>query len=213
MNNYFIIKNKNYVICLLWIFAINLSLSIFLYAENHVLINNFLSEVFHINSEDFLENKTNLSEVEITSYHESGHTIITLLYPEYFEFSGVTIIPYGNILGHSDSKPKEPNWRAEALVNFGGTSAENLLFKRKQIPKDIVGKGSGTDHANVNFLVQRNSTTPRKDYDLLYKECQKLIELNQTTLTKIAEKLLIKKTLFPNDIKDILKKYPLRKIS
>ncbi|MGI3136392.1 MAG: hypothetical protein ACN23H_02305 [Candidatus Phytoplasma vitis] len=213
MNNYFIIKNKNYVICLLWIFAINLSLSIFLYAENHVLINNFLSEVFNVNSEDFLENKTNLSEVEITSYHESGHAIITLLYPEYFEFLGVTIIPSGGTLGHCRHNIKKINWKAEALVAFGGTSSENLLFKRKQIPKDKVGKGSGTDHAKANFLVQSNSTTPRKDYDLLYKECQKLIELNQITLTKIAEKLFIKKTLFPNDIKDILKKYPLRKIS
>ncbi|AYJ01394.1 hypothetical protein CWO85_02680 [Candidatus Phytoplasma ziziphi] len=211
MNNHFIIKNKNYLICLLWIFAINFCLSIFLYTENRVLINNFFSELFDINSEDSLEGEIYLSEDKITSYHESGHAIITLLYPEYFEFVGVTIKPYGAILGHCDFQIKKRNWQAESLVSFGGTSSESLLAKRKQIPKDKVGKGSGSDHANVSFLVQSHSTTPEKDYDRLHKECQKLIELNQTTLTKIAEKLFIKKTLLLKDIEDILKKYPLQK--
>lgn len=74
-------------------------------------------------------------EKEITAYHESGHTLLTLLLPGTKTLHKVTILPRGMAGGYTLTAPTEDRYyrsRSELLVEIaiflGGRVAEELIF-------------------------------------------------------------------------------------
>jgi cell division protease FtsH len=69
------------------------------------------------------------------AYHESGHALVGLLVPEADPVQRVTIVPRGQALGVTYSRPQddivnytEPYLRARIQVALGGRIAEELIF-------------------------------------------------------------------------------------
>ncbi|AYJ01005.1 hypothetical protein CWO85_00410 [Candidatus Phytoplasma ziziphi] len=79
------------------------------------------------------------------------------------------------------------------------------------MPKSLAGYGSSADNQDADKLLRRNSSNISKDRELLKKECQRLIKLNEIPLIKIAEKLFYQKKLSRADVIEIIKNYPLKK--
>ncbi|MBP5835712.1 hypothetical protein [Candidatus Phytoplasma meliae] len=201
-------KNQKYRIWFWCLLIFNFFLLTILYLDNHAQIKRYVLNFLNIYD---LDDKDSLSQLEITSYHEAGHTLIILLYPDDFEFSYVTINPSGRMLGHAKYTYINPNnWKGEVLVALGGTAAEKELAQNNQISKEIVGKGSSSDFRKAKNLLNNHSSNPKSDFDHYLKESQQLLHLNKTTLKQIAQQLLLKRTLSNKDIKNILQQYPLQ---
>ncbi|CAM11692.1 Conserved hypothetical protein [Candidatus Phytoplasma australiense] len=83
---------------------------------------------------------------------------------------------------------------------------ENLIDKSK------VGIGCGTDFKHARELLQKNSSDPRKDFDLFVEEAKNLLALNKETLKQIAKRLMIEKVLNHKELKEICQQYPLKGI-
>ncbi|MFC1842351.1 ATP-dependent zinc metalloprotease FtsH [Candidatus Dependentiae bacterium] len=77
-------------------------------------------------------------ELKMTSYHESGHALVTLLLPEDVDpLHKVSIIPRGRSLGVSHSLPERDKYTrtkkemlASIMVALGGRAAEDLVYNR-----------------------------------------------------------------------------------
>ncbi len=75
-------------------------------------------------------------ELELTAYHEAGHTLIRLLLPQHSDpLYKVTIIPRGRALGVTHALPEKEKYtqtREELLASIasamGGRAAEELVF-------------------------------------------------------------------------------------
>ncbi|MBS2994013.1 hypothetical protein ['Santalum album' aster yellows phytoplasma] len=192
----------------LWgLIGINVLFITVIYLGNHTKIKNFLK--YDLWSY-FLKEKQ-LEEEEITSYHEAGHTLIALLYPENFQVPYVTIKRTQRTLGHTSCKVLKSDPKTETLVNFGGTAAENILAKNHQMKRLQVGKGSGFDHNSAKHNLNKFSPYPQKDFNAFLQKTEHLLQNNKDALDEIARKLLITKTLSQKDLDEITKKYPLKK--
>lgn len=151
-------------------------------------------------------------EEEITSYHEAGHTLIALLYPENFQVPYVTIKRTQRTLGHTSCKVLKFDPKTATLLNFGGTAAENILAKNHQMQRLQVGKGSGDDHNNAKHNLNQFSPCPQKDFNNFLQKTEHLLQNNKDALDEIASKLLIKKTLYQKDLDEITKQYHLKQV-
>lgn len=77
-------------------------------------------------------------ELELTSYHESGHALVRLMLPEITDpLHKVTIIPRGRALGVTHSLPEREKYTrtkdeiiASIMVALGGRAAEELVFNK-----------------------------------------------------------------------------------
>lgn len=75
-------------------------------------------------------------DLELTSYHESGHAMLTLLQPENSDpLHKVTIIPRGRALGVTHSFPEREKYTttkqemlSQVVTLLGGRAAEELIF-------------------------------------------------------------------------------------
>ncbi|MFI5333507.1 MAG: ATP-dependent zinc metalloprotease FtsH, partial [Candidatus Babeliales bacterium] len=75
-------------------------------------------------------------ELEVTSYHESGHALVRLLLPDATDpLHKVTIIPRGRALGVTHSLPEREKYTrtkqelvASIMAALGGRAAEELVF-------------------------------------------------------------------------------------
>ena len=76
-------------------------------------------------------------ELRMTSFHESGHALLTILQPEHTDpLYKVTIMPRGSSLGVSYSFPERDKYTetkhemlADMVVLMGGRAAEELVFE------------------------------------------------------------------------------------
>jgi len=77
-------------------------------------------------------------ELKVTSYHESGHTLVRLMLPDDTDpLHKVTIIPRGRALGVAHSLPVRDKYTstkkemlASIMVALGGRAAEELVFNK-----------------------------------------------------------------------------------
>ncbi|MDV3166862.1 MAG: hypothetical protein Q8784_00290 [Vigna little leaf phytoplasma] len=208
-NNFNIIKIRKFCfLVILYLIIINMFFILIVYSHSKKLIQYSLANFC---GTEYISKQKNLTQTEITSYHESGHALIQLLYPQDFNILYVTIMPKGETLGHVKSRMLRNNWRASVLSSLGGAAAELFIANENQMDHQEVGKGAGSDLKKIRFILNRCSTNPNNDFNLFWHESQNLLKLNKKTLDNIAQQLMLKKTLFPEDLAHIIEKNPLKK--
>jgi len=94
-------------------------------------------------------------DLEVTSFHESGHALLTLLQPEDSDpLHKVTIIPRGRALGVTHSFPEREKYtttKREMIANLvsilGGRAAEELVFNK-------LTTGAGSDLVRASEIAR-----------------------------------------------------------
>ncbi|CCP88104.1 hypothetical Protein psc1_04290 [Candidatus Phytoplasma solani] len=199
-------RTKKWLI-VFYLMALNIFFLVVIYFDNHLSIQRSFLDFFGLYHP---ETKEKLTEEEITAYHEAGHALITLLYPQNYKLRYVTIVPQGYTLGHSDHQVLKNNPQKSVLIALGGTAAEALIANNHQMDKKTVGKGSGSDFKKARKILKKISLNPKQDFDLSLQKVEHLLSLNKETLDQIARRLMLKKTLSPEDLHQICQKYPLK---
>ncbi|QYC31350.1 hypothetical protein HGD80_02145 [Paulownia witches'-broom phytoplasma] len=115
-----------------------------------------------------------LSKKEITAYHEAGHTVMALLFPQYFEMYKVTIKPSAEGLGYSEFYYKKYDWELATLFFLGGTAAERFLSDHGKMPYHLVAIGSKGDFNKVDRLLEQNYKID--EFHIYYKYTKDLID-------------------------------------
>ncbi len=163
---------------------------------------------------------------KVTSYHESGHTLIRLLMPEDSDpLHKVTIIPRGRALGVTHAMPEREKYtstKEEMVANImsalGGRAAEEMVFNKattgaysdfkaaSQIVRNMVcNYGMGSNLGQVIYgqsqgdFVYSQKTAERIDQDVqeIMDECYKR---TMKLLTDNRDKLdLLAETLFEKE--------------
>ncbi|WP_081931924.1 hypothetical protein ['Chrysanthemum coronarium' phytoplasma] len=145
----------------------------------------------------------------MTAYHEAGHTLIALLFPQYFEMYKVTIKPSAEGLGYSEFYYKKYDWELATLFFLGGTAAERFLSDHGKMPYHLVAIGSKGDFNKLDRLLEKNHKID--EFHIYYKYTKDLIDKYFGLLEMIAQELLIKETLYLDDLNQIVNKYLLKK--
>ncbi len=147
-------------------------------------------------------------EKRLTSYHESGHTLINLLLPETTDpFHKVTIIPRGRALGVSWSLPENDTYtrtKGEMLARitllFGGWLAEKIIFNEQttgaandieratRIARDMVCRYGMSDLGPIDFSFS-------VEHPYLGRDMQNSREFSELTTQRIDQEVekLVKK--------------------
>jgi cell division protease FtsH len=98
---------------------------------------------------------SNPEEEELVAYHESGHTIMALLFKEFFDVRKVTINANTNGAGgytlfspkeKYNSYPTKKYLLANLIVSMGGRAAEILLYSK------IMGKNNDVSYSNKKLF-------------------------------------------------------------
>jgi cell division protease FtsH len=98
---------------------------------------------------------SNPEEEELVAYHESGHTIMALLFKEFFDVRKVTINANTNGAGgytlfspkeKYNSYPTKKYLLANLIVSMGGRAAEILLYSK------IIGKNDDDSYSNKKLF-------------------------------------------------------------
>lgn len=102
-----------------------------------------------------LSKDTNYDEEELVSYHEAGHTLIALLFKEFFDVRKVTINANTNGAGgytlftpkeKYNSYPTKKYLLANLIVTMGGRAAEILLYTK------ILNKNEDLNYDNFKLF-------------------------------------------------------------
>jgi len=153
-------------------------------------------------------------DLEVTSYHESGHALLTLLQPDDSDpLHKVTIIPRGRALGVTHSFPEREKYtttQQEMVANIvsllGGRAAEELVFnnvttgacsdlvRATEIARNMVCSYGMSDLGPVVYNKQHGDFAySEKMAENIDKEIQKIIgtayEKAVTLLTNNRDKL------------------------
>lgn len=177
---------------------------------------------------------TSISEEALfkTAVHESGHTLCMLLQKNYpLQFELVTINPRdngdGTILGFAQHFYKDEfrnlskeNLEQNIIVAFGGQVAEELIFNETYtgVTSDLqnasnIAKAMVTQYGmseNLLYFNNQNELTliEKEAIEKILKDCRekckKLLIANKELLTKLANALLIKKTLKRDEVITLL---------
>jgi cell division protease FtsH len=134
----------------------------------------------------------------MTAYHESGHTLINVLLPEYTDpFHKVTIVPRGRAMGVSWSLPEmdkhsrsKSEMLARMVVCFGGFLAEKLIFNEQttgasndiesatKIARDMVCKYGMSELGPIDFSFS-------EEHPYLGRDIQNPREFSELTVQRI----------------------------
>lgn len=151
--------------------------------------------------------KQTREELNITAYHEAGHSLITVLQPEHADpLHKITILPRGGALGITHSLPERDKYTQtkEQMVAFiqillGGRVAEELVF-------NTLTTGAANDFARATDIARKMVCTygmsdlgtvvygqsyydfkySEKTRELIDQEVQKILD----AAYKVTEKLL-----------------------
>jgi len=102
-----------------------------------------------------LSKDSNPEEEELVAYHESGHTLMALLFKEFFDVRKVTINANTNGAGgytlfspkeKYNSYPTKKYLLANLIVSMGGRAAEILLYSK------IMGKNDNVSYSNKKLF-------------------------------------------------------------
>jgi len=102
-----------------------------------------------------LSKDSNPEEEELVAYHESGHTLMALLFKEFFDVRKVTINANTNGAGgytlfspkeKYNSYPTKKYLLANLIVSMGGRAAEILLYSK------IMGKNENVSYSNKKLF-------------------------------------------------------------
>ncbi|QTX03215.1 hypothetical protein LFWB_6540 [Candidatus Phytoplasma luffae] len=154
--------------------------------------------------QSFLFTSGHVSEIEKTAYHEAGHALIALSFPENFNVISVTIVPTNKTLGHVKHSVIKRNNHNQALICLGGVASESLLFEQNRININDVGKGSGDDIKKLKTIMPICKN--QKEYTNFLNKTKTILRKNQKILDKISKELLLKKTLHKDELNEIIKK-------
>ena len=103
---------------------------------------------------------SNPEEEELVAYHESGHTLMALLFKEFFDVRKVTINANTNGAGgytlfspkeKYNSYPTKKYLLAKLIVSMGGRAAEILLYSK------IIGKNDNVSYSNKKLFRMINN--------------------------------------------------------
>ncbi len=134
-------------------------------------------------------------DLEVTSYHESGHALLTLLQPNDSDpLHKVTIIPRGRALGVTHSFPEREKYTttkqemvAKIVSLLGGRAAEELVFEEvtsgaysdfvqaSNIARTMVCSFGMSDLGPIVYNRQQGDTYSQKMAESIDKEVQKII--------------------------------------
>lgn len=188
----------------------------------------------HTMGTDWKSRVRDKADLEITAYHEAGHTLVAYFTPDAAPLYKVTIVAKGQSGGHTAMLPEGDMWhetKAQMLasmdVSMGGRAAEELIFG-----KDKITGGASSDlhqatkisEAMVKHLgmsekiglrvVQRDEMAPgsvelmdveiNKTLNESYKRAQNILKTHRRELDMLAEGLLHFETLDFDDIKTII---------
>lgn len=169
-------------------------------------INHHLTK--QISNFDFPQR--NLSEEEITAFHEAGHALIALNYRDVCEVKEISIIPKNKIAGYTNIDCSIENPEVKIATLLGGSSAEKILSLNQKIPISEVGLGSKSDHDKILQILKKNNVSKNMIQQIVEQINNKnmhILHYHQQLLKKIVGHLLYKKILKQQEIKDIYKQY------
>lgn len=188
----------------------------------------------HVLGTDWKSRVREKKDLEITAFHEAGHTLVAYFTPESNPLHKVTIVAKGQSGGHTAFLPNSEEWHvtrsqflAKIDVAMGGRAAEEIVFG-----KDKVTGGSSSDLESASGIAevmvknlgmsekiglrvyQDDKTSPGTkeaidtEISLLltdaYKRASHIIKTHRRELDLLAEALLHYETLDIEDIKAII---------
>lgn len=182
------------------------------------------------NGTKITSNKKRKEENVIIAWHEAGHALATKLYKE--DFIQVTITGSSSGIGgfslqntNDNLVPKLSELKNHVKIFYAGRIAESFLLgdnvttgahddikKASEIIKDmILCYGMDRNQTMLNFETIKDEKYFKEEAkiisDELYKEVFNDLESNKHILQDIAKTLLIKETLYNDDLEDILNKH------
>lgn len=182
------------------------------------------------NGTKITSNEKRQEENEIIAWHEAGHALATKLYNE--DFIQVTITGSSSGIGGFSLQntkdnlfPKLSELKKHVKIFYAGRIAESFLLgddittgahddikKASEIIKDmILCYGMDKNQTMLNLDVIKDEKYFKEEAkiisDELYKEVFNDLESNKHILEDIAKTLLIKETLYNDDLEDILNKH------
>ena len=173
---------------------------------------------------------------EIVAYHESGHTLAALLYPNADKPVNVSIIPRGGAAGVTwmggdvNGFITRDQMFAKLVVAMSGRSAEEIhldgnytqgahgdLQAATSIATEMITRyGMGEDLVSIDYIPgSTGSDKINLESSLLIKsaliESRKLLLKNKKFLILIANELLSKETLYAEQLDKLLQKHTKKK--
>ena len=151
----------------------------------------------------------------ITSYHESGHSLIRVMLPQEADpLHKVTIIPRGRALGVSHSLPErdkhtlsKKEMLASIAIALGGRAAEDLVFNKITTGaySDFkVATDMARDMAYSQKTAEKIDEQVNKILDESYNRAKDILQQNRDKLDKLAEALLARETMFAGEVYELL---------
>jgi len=188
----------------------------------------------HVLGTDWKSRVRERSDLEITAYHEAGHTLVAYFTDDTMPIHKVTIVAKGQSGGHTAFLPENDAWhvtKAELLakmdVGMGGRAAEELIFGKEK----ITGGASSDLESTTNIaqmmvktlgmsekiglrVVKKDEMAPgstelmdteiTKLLNESYKRAITILKVHRRELDLLAEALLHYETLDADDIKTIV---------
>ena len=174
-------------------------------------------------------------ELEIVAYHEAGHTLLSLLMPEFpLTLNKVTIVYNGIYLGttyHNAKQEKQiyskKEYLADISTSLGGRAAEELIFNEltttassdlnnaSNIARSMICNYGMTDILGLQTITMPFETYSQETHKKIdegitkilndqYKIAIDILSKNIELLDKLAKELLEKKTLYANEVYELL---------
>lgn len=173
-------------------------------------------------------------DLEITAYHEAGHTLVAYFTEDSTPLHKVTIVAKGNSGGHTAFLPdREMSLRTKAQYNatmdvsMGGRAAEELIFGKDKITggassdlqqatqiSEYMVKELGMSEKIGLRIVKKDEMSPasielidieiNKQLNESYKRAINILKSHRQELELLAESLLHYETLDSDDIRSIV---------
>ena len=168
----------------------------------------------------------------ITAYHEAAHAILGLLLEAFpYAFDNLTMSPRADFLGMATSRYEndvtvytKDTYKAMIKVSLGGMIIEQLKFEKHtstvssdlnhitKIAYDMFTKfGMGKNNIVLIESDKNISADVKKEADDLIAECKNEVKefllKRMHILDEIVKNLMVKKTLYYDDMKIILEKF------
>jgi len=188
----------------------------------------------HVLGTDWKSRVRERSDLEITAYHEAGHTLVAYFTEDTMPIHKVTIVAKGQSGGHTAFLPENDAWhvtKAELLakmdVGMGGRAAEELIFGKEKITggassdlesttniAQMMVKSLGMSEKIGLRVVKSDEMAPgstelmdteiTKLLNESYKRAINILKVHRRELDLLAEALLHYETLDADDIKTIV---------
>lgn len=188
----------------------------------------------HVLGTDWKSRVRERSDLEITAYHEAGHTLVAYFTEDSQPLHKVTIVAKGQSGGHTAFLPESDAWhvtKAQLLakmdVGMGGRAAEELIFGKEKITggassdlesatniAETMVKSLGMSEKIGLRVVKKDEMAPgsteQMDTEIAkimnesYKRATTILKNHRRELDLLAEALLHYETLDSDDIRTII---------